>query len=173
MVYMPEESTNSDGKKVHGPTAYGYTSTSFTLAKGSYYRLKVDVLTHKIGGANETDRGARIYLSSNTYAEFSGIDTEGEWKTYEIIIESSPVSSTSLNVMLGLGKYNTYSQTGLTTGYAVFDNLSLEKIEDDDSTSQVEGKVAYDEAVGKELADDKSVATTTLKVPNGRFDFGL
>lgn len=172
MVYMPEESTNSDGKKVHGPTAYGYTSTSFTLAKGSYYRLKVDVLTHNIGGANETDRGARIYLSSNTYAEFSGIDTKGEWKTYEIIIESSPVSSTSLNVMLGLGKYNTYSQTGLTTGYAVFDNLTLEKIEDDGSTSQVEGKVAYDEAVSKELAGDKFVATTTLKVPNGRFDFG-
>lgn len=172
MVYMPEESTNSDGKKVHGPTAYGYTSTSFTLAKGSYYRLKVDVLTHKIGGANETDRGARIYLSSNTYAEFAGIDTKGEWKTYEIIIESSPVSSTSLNVMLGLGKYNAYSQTGLTTGYAVFDNLSLEKIEDDDATEAIEGKVAYDDAVAKELVGDKFVATTTLKVPNGRFDFG-
>ena len=172
MIYMPEASTNSDGKKINGPTAYGYTSTSFTLAKGSYYKLTVDVLTYNIDGPSEEDRGARIYLSSNTYAEFDAIDTNGEWKTFEIIIESSPTSATSLTVMLGLGKYNTYFQTGLTTGYAFFDNLSLEKIEDDDSTSAIEGKTAYDQAVERELANDKYVATATLKVPNGRFDFG-
>lgn len=164
MVYMPEESTNSDGKKVHGPTAYGYTSTSFTLAKGSYYRLKVDVLTHKIGGANETDRGARIYLSSNTYAEFAGIDTKGEWKTYEIIIESSPVSSTSLNVMLGLGKYNAYSQTGLTTGYAVFDNLSLEKSKTTTPPKQSKAKLHTTTQWQK-----SSQATNSLRPPLSKF----
>lgn len=172
LVYMPEESTSDKGDKIHGATAYGYTSTSFTLDKGSYYKLSVDVLTHKIGGANESDRGARIYLSSNTYAEFDGIDTNGEWKTFEIYIESSPASSTSLSVLLGLGKYSSSFTTGLTTGYAVFDNLSLEKIEDDDATPQVEGAVAFESAKASELSNNANIQTTTLKVPNGRFNFG-
>ena len=35
MIYMPEQS-EKDGKKVNGPTAYGYTSSSSTIAKGGY-----------------------------------------------------------------------------------------------------------------------------------------
>lgn len=165
MVYMPTASTDDDGDKIYGPTAYGYTSSTFTLARGSYYKLTVDVLTHNIGGSNEEDRGARIYVSSNTYAEFDGIDTNGQWKTYTIIIESSPSSSTTLSVMLGLGKYSASYTTGLTTGYAVFDNLSLVKIDEN-------GKTMYDDAVAKELNKDDNITTATLKVSNGRFDFG-
>lgn len=172
MIYMPEESTNEKGDKIHGATAYGYTSTTFTLAKGSYYKLSVDVLTHNIGGDNEFDRGARIYVSSNTYVEFSGIDTHGEWKTYEMYIENTPASSTSLTVMLGLGKYNSAFTTGLTTGYAFFDNLTLEKIEDDKETDENEGETAFEQAKVRELESDSFVKTATLKVPNGRFDFG-
>ncbi len=169
MVYMPEEGKDKDGKTIHGPTAYGYTSTSFTLTKGAYYRLKVDVLTYNIGGSDEEARGARIYVSSNTYAEIKGIDTKGEWKTYEILIEASPVSSTSLNVMLGLGRCTSSDKTGLSTGYAVFDNLSLEKLED---TEEKTAEEVYNDAVELERNGSEFYATTTLKVPNGRFDFG-
>lgn len=172
MVYMPEESTNADGNKINGPTAYGYTSTSFSLEKGAYYKLSVDVLTYNIDGPNEEDRGARIYLSSNTYAEFSAIDTKGEWKKYEIYVETSPSSATSLTLLLGLGKYNSYYTKGLTSGYAFFDNITLEKIEDDDSTSAIEGEAAFNAAKEQELSGTDNIATATLKVPNGRFDFG-
>lgn len=165
MIYMPTESTDDDGNKIYGPTAYGYTSSTFTLARGSYYKLTVDVLTYNIAGSNEQDRGARIYVSSNTYAEFDGIDTNGQWKTYEIIIESSPSSTTTLSVMLGLGKYSASYTTGLTTGYAVFDNLSLVKIDEN-------GESSYNDAVAKELNGDNNTTTATLKVSNGRFDFG-
>ena len=34
MIYMPVESKDSDGNKIYGPTAYGYTSTSISLEKG-------------------------------------------------------------------------------------------------------------------------------------------
>jgi len=172
MIYMPEESKNSDGDKIHGATAFGYTSNSFTLEKGAYYKLSVDVLTYKIGGDNAEDRGARIYITSNTYAEFSAIDTNGEWKTYEVIIETSPSSTTSLTLQLGLGKYSSSYTKGLTTGYAFFDNVVLEKVEDNDETPEVEGKKAYDAAVAKQLEGNKQVTTATLKVPNGTFDFG-
>lgn len=169
MVYMPEESKNSDGNKINGPTAYGYTSTSFTLEKGAYYKLSVDVLTYNIGGENEEERGARIYLSSNTYAEFSGIDTHGAWETYTIYIETSPAASTSLTLLLGLGKYNSYYTKGLTTGYAFFDGVELVKIEDTDDT---DGKTEFDKAQKQELNGAENVTTATLKVPNGRYDFG-
>lgn len=166
MIYMPEES-EKDGKKVNGPTAYGYTSTSFTIAKGGYYKLSVDVLTHNIKGTDKGTPGARIYLSSNTYAEYDEIDTKGEWKTYTFIVEGSPSSASTLNVMLALGKYSTSYTTGLTTGYAVFDNLSLTKLDNGDE---------YKAAVESEkTATDLSALTTrtaTLKVSNGRFDFG-
>lgn len=166
MIYMPEAS-EKDGKKVNGPTAYGYTSTSFTIAKGGYYKLSVDVLTHNIKGTDKGTPGARIYLSSNTYAEYDEIDTKGEWKTYTFIVEGSPSSASTLNVMLALGKYSTSYTTGLTTGYAVFDNLSLTKLDNGDE---------YKAAVESEkTATDLSALTTrtaTLKTPNGRFDFG-
>lgn len=169
MIYMPEESTNADGNKINGPTAYGYTSTSFSLDKGSYYKLSVDVLTHNIGGENEGERGARIYVSSNTYAEFSGIDTNGEWKTYTVFVETSPAASTSLTLMLGLGKYNSYYTKGLTSGYAFFDNVKLEKLAtDDDKTPEDQ----FNDAKNLEKVAANNVATATLKVPNGRFDFG-
>jgi len=175
MIYMPKESTNSDGKKIHGPTAYGYTSTSFSLDKGSYYKLTVDVLTYDIGGnddENKEGRGARIYLSSNTYAEFAGIDTKGEWQTFTTYIETSPSSTTSLTLLLGLGKYSSSFKTGLTTGYAFFDNVMLEKIENDPETDVVEGKEAFDAAIEKELDGETNVNTATHMVPNGRCEFG-
>ncbi|MDE6060720.1 MAG: hypothetical protein K2G31_04550, partial [Clostridia bacterium] len=178
MIYQPKESKNADEKAINGPTAYGYTSTSFSLEKSSYYKLTVDVLTYKIEGKNDGDTpGARIYVSSNTYAEFAGINTNGKWETYEIYIETSPTASTSLSLMLGLGKYQSYFKTGLTTGYAFFDNVELTKIEDDKSTSKVEGLEQFNAAHKAQLEssavlDGKHVTTSTLKVPNGNFDFG-
>lgn len=178
MIYMPEQ---PEDKSSHGPTAYGFTSTSFTLDKGSYYVLSVDVLTYNIGGNDK--KGARIYVSSNTYAEFDRIDTRGEWQTYTIYIESSPTASTSLSVMLSLGKASSNMTTdGLTTGYVFFDNVSLKKLTTDAVTGdaalskqQVTGKTLseyFAERVNDEKDAGKRVATATLKVPNGNFDFG-
>lgn len=88
-------------------------------------------------------------------------------ETYTFIIEGSPSSASTLNVMLALGKYSTSYTTGLTTGYAVFDNLSLTKLDDGEE---------YKAAVESERnATDLSALTTrtaTLKTSNGRFDFG-
>lgn len=165
MIYMPEQS-EKDGKKVNGPTAYGYTSSSFTIAKGGYYKLSVDVLTKDIKGSENGTPGARIYVSSNTYAEFDAIDTQGQWVTYSVIIEGSPSSSSTLSVMLALGKYSLSYTTGLTTGYAVFDNLTLTKLESGDEYAQA----VLNERTNNENA--KTTTTATLKVSNGRFDFG-
>ncbi|MBQ9276142.1 MAG: hypothetical protein IJ226_00945, partial [Clostridia bacterium] len=89
MIYMPTADESTDDV-TYGPTAYGYTSKSFTLEAHAYYKLSVDVLTYDIAGDSTNSSnvpGARIYVSTNTYAEFANIDTNGEWKTYELFIE--------------------------------------------------------------------------------------
>lgn len=206
MIYMPTEDMAENDDDDYGPTAYGYTSASFTVEPGSYYKLTVDVLTYDIAGTDDEGNvpGARIYVSSAGYAEISGIDTQGEWKTYTVYIEAGATSSSSLTVNLGLGKYSTYYKDGLTTGYAFFDNVMLEKIDSDEVTVE-QAKATYDEAVNEEstlfeealeaynadiaaAGDDEealakvkslaarygasSVRTLSLRVANGRFDYG-
>lgn len=187
MIYMPTEDEVTSEDEDYGPTAYGYTSSSFTIDKNSYYKLSVDVLTYNIAGTDKegNEPGARIYVSSNTYAEIAGIDTKGEWVTYEIYIEGAADASNTLTVNLALGKYSSYYSDGLTTGYAFFDNLTLEKITDDTDKNGTVTKSAaekYADAVATELtqyeankndsASPVTVATATLRLPNGRFEFG-
>ncbi len=168
MIYMPKADESTDSAK-YGPTAYGYTSASFTIAAHAYYKLSVDVLTYDIAGDSSNSSnvpGARIYLSSDTYAVFDKIDTKGEWKTYELFIEGSASASSSLTLNLSLGNYSSTYRDGLTTGYAFFDNVVLEKLDNATAASD------YAAAVERELNDNTYVQTNTLKMPNGRFDFG-
>ena len=202
MIHMPTEEMAEDDDDDYGPTAYGFSSKSFSLDAGSYYKLSVDVLTYDIAGTDDEDNvpGARIYLSSTGYAEISGIDTKGEWKPYTIYIESAANSSTSLTLNLGLGKYSSYYRDGLTSGYAFFDNVTLEKINDGEVT-EAEAKTVFTEKANEEAtayaeiyeayenekatADDDAAVlslgarysamttrTMTLRASNGRFDFG-
>ena len=181
MIYMPEE--NETGDEDYGPTAYGYTSASFSIEKNAYYKLSVDVLTYGIAGDpdnEDADPGARIYVSSATYAEFAGIDTKGKWVTYEIYIEGGVSSSSSLTVNLSLGKYSSYYNDGLTTGYAFFDNVTLEKLTDDEGGMTAAEKYAdaterektQYEAEKNDPAAVRTVATASLKLTNGGFEFG-
>ena len=181
MIYMPEE--NETGDEDYGPTAYGYTSASFSIEKNAYYKLSVDVLTYGIAGDpdnEDADPGARIYVSSATYAEFAGIDTDGKWVTYEIYIEGGVSSSSSLTVNLSLGKYSSYYSDGLTTGYAFFDNVTLEKLTDDEGGKTAAEKYAdaterekdQYEAEKNDSAEVRTVATASLKLTNGGFEFG-
>ena len=180
MIYMPEE--NETGDEDYGPTAYGYTSASFSIEKNAYYKLSVDVLTYGIADDPDNegaDPGARIYVSSATYAEFAGIDTKGKWVTYEIYIEGGVSSSSSLTVNLSLGKYSSYYSDGLTTGYAFFDNVTLEKLTDEGGTTAAEkyakATVTEKDQYEEEKSDSaavRTVATASLKLTNGGFEFG-
>ena len=166
MIYMPKKAEVEEGEEdtddTHGPTAYGYTSKSFTIEKHKVYKLTVDVLTYNLEAAEGHTPGARIYVASNTYSEFFAINTNGEWKTYELYIEGSASQNSTLTLALGLGKYTSSYQEGLTSGYAFFDNVALEAVTPED----------YAAAAANELVDNTYVQTTTLKVPNGRFEFG-
>ena len=178
MIYMAKKADPTEGEEgeavedsTHGPTSYGYTSKSFTIDKYGVYKLSVDVLTYDIAGQTAEQNannvpGARIYVSADTYAEFAGIDTHGEWKTYVIYIEGSTNASKTLKLDLGLGKYTSAYQDGLTTGYVFFDNVVLEKL--DAQTAEE----TFAQAKANELLDNTYVQTASFKVPNGRFEYG-
>lgn len=180
MIYMPKKADIVDASKDdYGPTAYGYTSASFSLEANKYYKLSVDVLTYGIQGTLDDEGnqsasanpGARIYVSSNAYAEFANVNTNGEWKTYTLYIEGGAESATSLTVQLGLGKYTSEYTNGLTSGYAFFDNVNLVEIENTEyataSATELNGNASVTAAQFRE-----NNQTLTVKVPNGRFDFG-
>lgn len=172
MIYMPTAGTDIEGVDEqaldyeYGPTAYGYTSSTFSVKKGCYYKLTVDVKTLDIGG-NAGKAGARIYVSSSAFAEFKSIDTNGEWQTYEIYIEGAKDEDRSLTVNLALGFYSSQETSAyLTTGYAFFDNVSLDKIVSNEGSS---AKQQYDAIV--DTSTDK-VSKVTFTIPNSEFEFG-
>lgn len=161
MIYMPKKANSTDTK--HGNTAYGYTSNSFTIQKNAYYKFTVSVKTVNLDGG--TDKGARVYLSSSAFAEFSSIDTNGEWTTYTAYIQGSQWQDSTLTVNLSLGYYSSsITANQLTTGYAFFDNVKLEKMTEKDGKSAA---AQYAEAGVNEYTQK-----ITYHVPNGDFDYG-
>ena len=182
MVYMPKDTDDDDdddtdsSKPNYGPTAYGFTSTSFSIEGGKYYVLSLDVLTYNIAGNTDTDAkepnpGARIYVSSQDYVEFKGIDTQGSWKTYNIYFKGHEVNSKTFNVLLGLGNASsTDTLNGLTTGFAFFANVALTEVNDIDGGKTAEEQ--FNDACADEFDATKCVKAADLNTPNNKFDFG-
>ncbi|MBR4800766.1 MAG: hypothetical protein IK048_03775 [Clostridia bacterium] len=167
MIYMPKSDDDlGDEEATYGPTAYHYTSNTFTIQAHATYKLSVDVLTYDIAGdgTEGATPGARIYVSSTLYMEFDTIKTNGEWQTYELYIEGASLNSNSLSLQLALGKYGDEGK-GLTTGYVFFDNVKLEKLPADEAAE------TFAQAVADELEDNSKIQTATYKVPNGRFEY--
>ena len=182
MVYMPKDTDDDDDDDSdssvpnYGPTAYGFTSNSFYIKAGQYYVLSVDVLTYNLGATTSTDAkdpnpGARIYVASQDYVEYKGIDTGSAWKTYKIYFKGHEANEKTFTVLLGLGNASsTDSVNGLTSGYAFFANVSLTEVKDIEG-----GKTAaeqYADAVAQEATDDSVTKTSDLNTPNSNFDFG-
>ena len=175
MVYMPKATANeSDDDKKYGPTAYGYSSSTFTLEAGKYYKFSVDVLTLGITG-NTTEGvvaapGARIYLSSADYVEFKEIKTDGAWTSYTTYFKAHEVTDKSLSVLLGLGKASSLDEsTGLTSGFVFYTNVLLEEVKDDSEKTAAQ---KFAEAEAAELANNATLQTSNLNTPNEKFDFG-
>ena len=130
------------------PTAYGYTSASFTLAPNSYYVITAWVKTGSIGA----NGGAAILVNglSEDPVGFTAINTQTltssdekllGWFDYTIYIETSSFLSSSATLSLQLG-YNGVG--GLNTkGYAMFDNITA---------TQLSSKMFYEQTAG--ITDD-------------------
>ena len=175
MVYMPKASANANDEDKYGPTAYGYSSSSFTLEAGKYYKFSVDVLTLGITGNTSEGvtaaPGARIYLSSSDYVEFKEIKTDGAWVSYTTYIKAHEVTDKALSVLLGLGRASSLDEsTGLTAGFVFYANVLLEEVKDDsEKTAAQKFAVAEQDELD---TDGATLKTSNLNTPNEKFDFG-
>ncbi len=149
-------------------TSYKYTSSSHSLDANSYYRLSIDVKT-MLGGDNADPlAGAYISVTGAAEANWEAINTNGEWKKYELYIESSELSSGSISVVLSNG-IGSKTSGHMSKGYAFFDNVVLEKIsevDEEDEDAKPFTKEDYDKT---QLSD--TVKKYTMKIANGEFDF--
>ena len=141
MIYNPDK----------GYAGY-YPSSSLAINAGKLYKLHVSVKTVNVTEGS----GAKIYLygSSATYFQLTDIDTKGEWKTYSIYIQGHEFTNKSVYLYLTLGTNNTYT----SAGWAYFDNIYLETVEDENLTYE---SISVTDLVKK----------TTTRVPNADFDY--
>lgn len=105
-------------------TAYGYRSNNISLKQNKYYKLDVSVRTDNIKGA-----GAYVFITGDGgfNKEFAIGNTNGQWQTVTVYLETSKASSSSLKVGLFNGK-NGKNDGNLSQGYAFFDNAVMEEI---------------------------------------------
>lgn len=119
-------------------------SNDFTLQANKYYKLQFSVLTDidltDVSDEDKAKKGAWVIFDGAIYQEFPSINTNGQWETYEIYIQSSDYDATrSLKVRLWLGhgpdkirdvRDSTITNPYLTKGTALFDNIICEEITD-------------------------------------------
>ncbi|MDE6060561.1 MAG: hypothetical protein K2G31_03745, partial [Clostridia bacterium] len=151
-------------------SAYIYTSKSNSFSENSFYKVSVWVRTYGISGEDENDEtvGANIelYLGSANEAGnafiFTGIKAD-EWTKYEFYVKTRNDSVSSITVKLSLGKYDTKDvdgksvTIGLTTGYAMFDDVAIEKFSDE----------SVFENAKEEAKNNKKVLTRELQESKG------
>ena len=158
-------------------TYYTYKSSlSRELTSGNYY--KIEVLVRTDGLSQNSDNivykdlkntkaypfGASIDVEG-IEANFIGIDTNGEWKTYTIYINCTTTST--INLKLSLGSLN-----AKTKGVAYFSTTSITKIEESDyrnGISVLENDSTIDNvlAVGNTDVEENTDNTETKTEENG------
>lgn len=118
-------------------TYYTYKSIlKSSLENGSYYKISVNIKTDRLSQNDENIQykdskksvaypyGATINVDGID-ATFAGINTNGEWKTYTMYINSTTESEIALELSLG-------NKNALTSGVVYFSSTSIEKITEDD-----------------------------------------
>ena len=113
---------------------YSFVSKeTFSFTGNSYYKISVNILTRNIAQDQPEDDiiyGASFGIVEDSNVIFKSITTNGQWKTYTIYF--CPETDTQSAVRLSLG-----ASEEATSGDVLFDNLSIETIEEADYLSGI------------------------------------
>lgn len=123
--------------KTTAGSLYYENSSKFNLKAGKYYLLQYSVCTGidltDVADEDKDKKGARVEFSGGIYHLDNCINTEGEWRTRKIYIESNKHADSTVAVKLWLGhgpekikddKTNPY----LAKGAVLFDNIICKEI---------------------------------------------
>lgn len=114
------------------------SSSTVTLDKASVYKISVWVNTYNLDFYSDNKGGANIRLINNfngtAQAPFGiyGINTANEWKQYNLYVKTDSDIDCSVQLVLGLGfgNGNSTNVADYTSGTVLFDEISIEKIEE-------------------------------------------
>ncbi len=116
-----------------GGTAQYFTSAStLNLTQNAYAKISVWINTVDLKSKqlNEGEYGAYVKIISTVnsveYEDvmIKNIDTKGEWNLFECYVQGSEFSSTTFDIVFGLGEGNGTVHTNYVEGFAYFDNAS-------------------------------------------------
>ena len=115
---------------------YYKNSTSFTLEAGKYYLLQYSVYTKidmtDVEEADKAKKGAWVHITGGVEYVDSCINTNEQWETHYLYIESNKDKSVSLDIRLWLGNgpatVNKKANAYVTKGVAFFDNIICKEV---------------------------------------------
>jgi hypothetical protein len=127
-------------------------SSSYTLDAASYYMLQFSVCTMIDADESDSTKGAWFILKGDVEYSIPCINTNNQWKTYYLFIETNKTSSLSVSAELWLGygpghtTSTSYANDGKdvysTRGVALFDNVICEKVDESELTSSADASLA-------------------------------
>ncbi len=161
MIHNRVKGTDNIGK---GTAQYFYSSGStLTLNAGEYGKLTVWVNTQGLNSQMLTnDYGAFVRVvnkvgsteSNDLYVK--SINTNGNWAKVEIYLEAGELASSSYTVYLGLGIGNDKIKAEYAEGFAFFDDVTFEKINEDEYVAGEKTVTAFGEEKGALVFNDNT-----------------
>ncbi|MGN1042552.1 MAG: hypothetical protein ACI4SK_03600 [Christensenellales bacterium] len=122
--------------KATAGSVYYKNKSSFTLDPGKYYLLQYSVATKidmtDVEDGDKSKKGAWVHITGGVEYVDSCINTDGEWETHYLYIETNKNNSTTLDIRLWLGNgpetVNKATNAYATKGVAFFDNIICKEV---------------------------------------------
>ena len=133
----------NNSKNDEGTAQYYKASSSISIPAGEYSLLSFWIKTANLKSMYTDFAGAHVKLSSSnasvSYSDlyFDDVNTNGQWAKFEVAIQGSEISSTTLNLTVGLGKGNGLDHNEYVNGFVFLDNVNVKSIEKTDYNSFV------------------------------------
>ena len=121
-------------------SAYKYTSNTYSFSADTYYKVTVWAKTKSLGEGDNAK--ITLTLSDTANAVFTLTDTE--WKDYTFYVKMDESALSNVTIALSLGEYNLDNDKEVITadyakGYAFFDDISIEDIDEATYTAGING----------------------------------
>lgn len=131
VIYNMGDENNGAG------TAYAYTSSAYTFSAKSHYKVSVWARVYKLG---ESDKANITLTLSDTDNSAFEVTNANEWKLYTFFVKMDDADLSKVTLKLGLGQYNldendVAKTSDYAVGYALFDDVTIEKITEDEFTA--------------------------------------
>ncbi len=115
-----------------GTAQYFTAASTLNLTQNAYAKISVWINTVDLKSKhlNDGEYGAYVKIISTVngveYEDImiKNIDTKGEWNLFECYVKGSEFSSTTFDIVFGLGEGNGTVHTNYVEGFAYFDNAS-------------------------------------------------